>query len=270
MAGRRKFWKQEAMYKGLYTAEGSYQTGTDLTSEERKCLSVAYHNLITSLRDARRVVHSIEQEEEGGFTRQLSDFIPYFLASDYRCHIEAELTQACGRILKLLKDLIPFASSAESKVFYLKTKGDYHRYMAELNTESNRKHDADDAKTSYKEAQFFEIVENWRLFGCRDGLLLCSGDASNVVDNIVLFGGQVVAETESISVQWLRIFGNFNMELKVINHGLFVRATTSRVRRCEGIRVDLLLVEDETSRNVLCFSFLAVGREWGQRETGGG
>ncbi|KAG5057003.1 hypothetical protein JHK86_011999 [Glycine max] len=47
--------------------------------------------------------------------------------------IEAELSNICNGILKLLDTrLVPFAASSDSKVFYLKMKGDYHRYLAKF------------------------------------------------------------------------------------------------------------------------------------------
>ena len=56
------------------------------------------------------------------------------MIKEYRSKIEAELTEICGGILKLLdQKLVPAAGAADSKVFYLKMKGDYHRYLTEFN-----------------------------------------------------------------------------------------------------------------------------------------
>ena len=50
------------------------------------------------------------------------------MAKEYREKIEKELKEICGDVLALLdKYLIAKASNAESKVFYLKMKGDYYR-----------------------------------------------------------------------------------------------------------------------------------------------
>lgn len=50
------------------------------------------------------------------------------MARQYREKVETELREICNDVLALLdKYLIANASSAESKVFYLKMKGDYFR-----------------------------------------------------------------------------------------------------------------------------------------------
>lgn len=55
------------------------------------------------------------------------------LCLDYRQKVETELKEICEAVLKLLDDyLIPKSSQHESKVFYLKMKGDYYRYLAEV------------------------------------------------------------------------------------------------------------------------------------------
>lgn len=68
--------------------------------------------------------------------------------------IEKELSDICTSILGLLDDfLIPTSGSGESKVFYLKMKGDYHRYLAEFKTGTDKKSAADKTLSAYKEAQ---------------------------------------------------------------------------------------------------------------------
>jgi len=52
--------------------------------------------------------------------------------------------------------LIPKASQAESKVFYLKMKGDYFRYLAEVAGDA-KKDNIDSSEAAYKEA--FEIAK---------------------------------------------------------------------------------------------------------------
>ena len=59
----------------------------------------------------------------------------------------------CEDILKVLDDhLIKSAESGESKVFYHKMKGDYHRYLAEFASGDKRSGAADAAHESYKTA----------------------------------------------------------------------------------------------------------------------
>ena len=49
--------------------------------------------------------------------------------------MEKELREICNDVLNLLdKFLIVKATAAESQVFYLKMKGDYFRYLAEVAT----------------------------------------------------------------------------------------------------------------------------------------
>lgn len=68
--------------------------------------------------------------------------------------MEKELSEICSSILQLLDDhLIPTASSGESKVFYLKMKGDYHRYLAEFKSGTDRKDAAEHTLLAYKAAQ---------------------------------------------------------------------------------------------------------------------
>lgn len=78
------------------------------------------------------------------------------MAREYREKIETELRDICNDVLSLLeKFLIPNASQAESKVFYLKMKGDYYRYLAEVAAGDDKKGIVDQSQQAYQEA--FEI-----------------------------------------------------------------------------------------------------------------
>lgn len=121
----------------------------ELTVEERNLLSVAYKNVIGARRASWRIISSIEQKEE---SRGNDDHVSSI--KEYRAKIEAELSKICGGILSLLEShLVPSASIAESKVFYLKMKGDYHRYLAEFKTGAERKEAAENTLLAYKSAQ---------------------------------------------------------------------------------------------------------------------
>merc|ERR1712223_1122282 len=67
--------------------------------------------------------------------------------------IEKELKDICEDVLSLLdKYLIPKASNAESKVFYLKMKGDYFRYIAEVEVGDERKTVVENSQQAYVDA----------------------------------------------------------------------------------------------------------------------
>lgn len=125
------------------------EQGAELSNEERNLLSVAYKNVVGARRSSWRVVSSIEQKTEGAEKKQQ-------MAREYREKIETELRDICNDVLSLLeKFLIPNASQPESKVFYLKMKGDYYRYLAEVAAGDDKKGIVDQSQQAYQEA--FEI-----------------------------------------------------------------------------------------------------------------
>ena len=127
----------------------------ELTVEERNLLSVAYKNVIGARRASWRIVSSIEQKEESkGNEAQVT------MIKTYREKIESELAKICEDILDVLeKHLIPSAATGESKVFYHKMKGDYHRYLAEFATGDKRKDSADKSLDAYKTASDVAVTE---------------------------------------------------------------------------------------------------------------
>lgn len=119
-----------------------------LETEERNMLSVAYKNVIGARRAAWRIFAGLEQKYSDNAKQ--SDMV-----KGYKEKIEKEIHEISDGILDLLdKYLIPSAETDESKVFFYKMKGDYYRYITEINQgDAARKEPADKALKAYKDAE---------------------------------------------------------------------------------------------------------------------
>ncbi|XP_019182845.1 PREDICTED: 14-3-3 protein 1-like [Ipomoea nil] len=164
-----KLAEQAERYEEMVKFMDKLAADSELTVEERNLLSVAYKNVIGSLRAAWRIVSSIEHKEE---SRKNDDHV--VLVKDYRSRvIESELSAVCAQILNLLdRHLIPSAAASEPKVFYLKMKGDYHRYLAEFKVGNERKEAAEETMLAYKAAQDVAVADLAPTHPIRLGLAL--------------------------------------------------------------------------------------------------
>jgi len=144
---KAKLAEQAERYDDMAAAMKSVtEQGLELSNEERNLLSVAYKNVVGARRSSWRVISSIEQKTEGNEKKQQ-------MAREYRVKIEAELQEICQDVLKLLGDfLIPKATQAESKVFYLKMKGDYYRYLSEVASGDAKKETVENSQMAYQDA----------------------------------------------------------------------------------------------------------------------
>ncbi|KAI5610748.1 tyrosine 3-monooxygenase/tryptophan 5-monooxygenase activation protein, theta polypeptide b, partial [Silurus asotus] len=117
--------------------------GSELSNEERNLLSVAYKNVVGTRRMAWRVISNIESNPD--------DKKPE-VVKEYREKVEHELRNICNDVLELLsKYLIKNSSNDENTVFYLKMKGDYYRYLAEVAPKDDQSAKSDSQK-AYQEA----------------------------------------------------------------------------------------------------------------------
>lgn len=121
------------------------QMGSELSVDERNLLAVAFKNCVGMRRQAWRQVAAEQFAGQHPETTKL--------AKAYQGKIEEELNTICNDILDILvRVLIPKASDAEGKVYFLKMKGDYHRYLAELYTSDKRTQLAKEAHDAYQTA----------------------------------------------------------------------------------------------------------------------
>lgn len=119
-----------------------------LSVEERDLLSVAYKNVVGMRRNSWRLCSGQEVigKAPGSFN----------IVQQYLSQLELEINNSCTDILQLVdKFLIKGDTNNESKIFYLKMKGDYFRYMAEIATGDIRKEYADKSDKAYKDATEF-------------------------------------------------------------------------------------------------------------------
>ena len=134
-------------------------------------MSVAYKNSVSARRAAWRTISAIQNKEEYKGSKYID------LIKGYRSKIEKELEDICNDILTLLQDqLIPNSRTSEAKVFYLKMKGDYFRYLGEFLAGDNRKRVIQEAQDSYKDSNTeaenlksthpirLSLILNWSVF----------------------------------------------------------------------------------------------------------
>ncbi|XP_035827305.1 14-3-3 protein beta/alpha-like [Aplysia californica] len=118
-----------------------------LTQEKRNLLSVAYKNVVGARRSSWRVICMIEQRAENDKKKKI--------AQEFRVKVEDELDATCNEVLGLLqKHLITDECTDEERVFYLKMRGDYWRYIAEYKAEQgpDRSDAIQNAEAAYENA----------------------------------------------------------------------------------------------------------------------
>ena len=103
-------------------------------------------------RSSWRVISSIEQKNESNEKKRDQ-------VKQYREKIETELTDICTQVLELLDNHLlknlkddKEKLNVESKVFYLKMKGDYHRYLAEVSAGEARQKVIESSEAAYQDA----------------------------------------------------------------------------------------------------------------------
>ncbi|KAM3861472.1 14-3-3 protein zeta-like [Diretmus argenteus] len=140
-----RFAEQTDRYEDMYKyMKQVVELGEKLDVSERNLLSVAYKNAVGVRRAAWRVVVAIEQRK---------DSVKPEIVQEYRKEIEKELSDVCDEVLNLLDShLIKKDDDDESQVFFLKMKGDYYRYVAEVKSGDARDDTISKSQEAYQAA----------------------------------------------------------------------------------------------------------------------
>jgi 14-3-3 protein epsilon len=123
-----------------------------LSNEERNILSAGFKNVISGKRASWRILNSLEKKED----KKSGPNLTYI--REIKTSVENEMRKICDDIQNVLdKYLVPNSKDAETKVFFLKLKGDYYRYRAEFSSAAEFEKATNDAEKAYKDA--YEIAE---------------------------------------------------------------------------------------------------------------
>ena len=123
-----------------------------LTKDEKNILSAGYKNILSDKRASWRLLNSMERKE----AKKKSSQVPHI--REIKSHIESELKKIFDDMHNLVdKYLLPNAEDPESKVFYLRLKGDHYRYLCEISKDKELEKAIEKAEKVYKEA--YEISE---------------------------------------------------------------------------------------------------------------
>ncbi|VDN09445.1 unnamed protein product [Dibothriocephalus latus] len=124
------------------------------------------HESLVAIAKVAEQAESIGQKQEGSDSRVER-------TNAYRKKVEEELSKICEEVLGLLsKNLIPNASTTEAKIFYYKMKGDYHRYLAEVQEGELREKATSESQAAYETATELADKELGNTHPIRLGLAL--------------------------------------------------------------------------------------------------
>jgi hypothetical protein len=135
------------------------QEHQELTEEEQQILSVSCKMLLTSSRSAWRLLGGVP---DAGCARVKS----------YRERVAADILRRCRSFVKLGAYLFEHTQAPETMAFYLKLKGDYYRYMAEVSMAEDFDQYSGAALVSYERALELSYAHRRPIHPAHLGLVL--------------------------------------------------------------------------------------------------
>jgi 14-3-3 protein beta/theta/zeta len=119
-------------------------------NEMRNLFSVAYKNLVSFRRSSWRALCTERLKQKASNPDKV------YLVDEMKRNVEQELLKFCDEVLELIDNYIlnieEPKKTLEHCIFFLKMKGDYYRYKAEVLTGTEHKKVSDDAYKAYSEA----------------------------------------------------------------------------------------------------------------------
>lgn len=123
----------------------AYEKKIEMTVSTRNSFSLAYKNLVSQRRSSWRVLYSEKQKLEEKNSAEI------YIVNEYLAKVEKELIGYCDEVLDIIDNYILKDNDVKPlahEIFFLKMKGDYYRYKAEVlnNSENKSTYKGDDKK----------------------------------------------------------------------------------------------------------------------------
>jgi len=165
-----KIYERAERYPDMVSAINKFiEINPKLSKEEKKIVSAGYKNILLEKRASWNLLNNMEKRE----SKKKPEQIPYI--KEIKKIIEKELKEQFEEVHKIIdKFLLPNAEDADSKVFYMRLKGDHYRYLAEISKNKEKEYNKaiEDAEKIYKEAYEIANKELPVLNNTRIGLCL--------------------------------------------------------------------------------------------------
>ena len=123
----------------------------DLTKEEKNIFYKSFKYVVNSKRSAWLSINYLEEKEKNDERMEI--------IKNYKNIIEKDILDICKNVITLINNfLLTKAVIDESKIFYLKMKGDYYRYLCEFKALNENKNYLEESEKNYKNA--IELSQN--------------------------------------------------------------------------------------------------------------
>lgn len=128
----------------------AYENKLPLDQKAHNLFSIAYKNLAGSRRASWRVLSGEKGKYDGKEGNKQAT------VEKHLQKVEGELCSICNEAIGIINECIltkdDIKSNKESNIFFLKMKGDYYRYKAEVEKDENLRKSTEEAQRAYEEA----------------------------------------------------------------------------------------------------------------------
>ena len=141
---------EEAM---KYMEEIAKSKKNDLSIEEINLLTIAYNNHLTKKLNQIKILNRVISKDETSNSKYIK------LDTNLRDIIQRDVNEICNKMINLCDNyLLNKSEKDETKILYLKLRGEYYKYLSDILENEQQKDANKNAINSYNEA--YELSDN--------------------------------------------------------------------------------------------------------------